>query len=117
LLVGFTYSYWDGNPDDQNSISGYVFNLGSRLVTWDCKKQQAIVLSSTKVEYRATVNAIQEALWLPHILLEFGFQHQHPTTLWCDNQSAIKLTKYPFQHQHRKHIELHVHLIINLIHY
>ena len=43
-------------------------------------------------------------------------QHQHPNSLWCDNQSAINLTKDPVQHQHRKHIELHVHFIINLIH-
>jgi hypothetical protein len=55
-------------------------------------------------------------MWLRHILLEFGFHHQHPTILWCDNQSAIKLTKDPVQHQCRKHIEIHMHFIIKLIH-
>jgi hypothetical protein len=55
-------------------------------------------------------------LWLRHILLEFGFQQQHPTSLWCDNQSAIKLVKDPVQHHHNKHIELHMHFIKNLIH-
>jgi hypothetical protein len=43
-------------------------------------------------------------------------QHQHPTSLWCDNQSAIKLAKYPIQHQHSKHIELHMHVIRKLNH-
>jgi hypothetical protein len=62
------------------------------------------------------VNASQEALWLQQILLEFGFQQQHLTTLWCDNQSAIKLIKDPVQHQCNKHIELHMHFIKNLIH-
>jgi hypothetical protein len=62
------------------------------------------------------VNPSQEALWLRQILSEFGFQHQHPTSLWCDNQSAIKLTKYPFQHHHSKHIELHMHFIRKIIH-
>ena len=38
--------------------------LGSGPVTWACKKQQALALSSAKVEYRAAVNASQEALWL-----------------------------------------------------
>ena len=37
-------------------------------------------------------------------------------TLWCDNQSAIKLAKHPIQHQHRKHIELHIHFIRKIIH-
>jgi hypothetical protein len=69
------------DPDDQKSIAGYVFSLGSRPITWACKKQLALALSSTKEEYRAMVNASQEALWLQQILSEFGFQQQHPTTL------------------------------------
>ena len=68
LLVGFTDSDWAGNPDDRKSTAGYVFNLGSGLVTWACKKQQAIALSSTEAKYRAMVNASQEALWLQQIL-------------------------------------------------
>jgi transposase InsO family protein len=116
LLVGFTDSDWAGDPDDRKSTAGYVFSLGSGPVTWACKKQQAIALSSAEAEYRAAVNASQEALWLRQILSEFGFQHQHPTRLWCDNQSSIKLAKDPVQHQRSKHIELHMHFIRNLIH-
>jgi hypothetical protein len=98
LLVSFTNSYWVSDPDDQKSTVGYVFRIGSVPVTWACKKQQAIALSSVEAEYRAMVNASQEARWLRQILSKFGFQHQHPTSLWCDNQSAIKLTKDPVQH-------------------
>eukprot|EP00253_Pinus_taeda_P020745 PITA_20745 len=85
-------------------------------ITWACKKQGAISLSSAEAEYRGTVEASKEALWLRQILSEFVFQQQHLTTLWCDNQSAIKLHKDPVQHQHRKHIELHMHFIRKLIH-
>ena len=46
------------------SLSGYVFSVGSGPVTWACKKQQALALSSVEAEYRATVNASKEALWL-----------------------------------------------------
>jgi hypothetical protein len=45
-----------------------------------------------------------------------GFQQQYLTTLWCDNQSAIKLAKYPVQHQHNKHIEIHMYFIRKIIH-
>jgi hypothetical protein len=62
------------------------------------------------------VNESQEALWLRQILSEFGFQQQHPTSLWCDNQCAIKLTKDPVQHQCNKYIELHMHFIRKIIH-
>ena len=92
-MVGFTDSDWADDPDDRNSTAGYVFNMGSGPVTWACKKQQALALSSAKAEYRAAINASQEALWHQQILSEFGFEQQQPTPLWCNNQSAIKLTK------------------------
>ena len=47
---------------------------------------------------------------------QFGFEQQQPTPLWCDNQSAIKISKDPVLHQRRKHIELHMHFIKNLVH-
>eukprot|EP00253_Pinus_taeda_P015125 PITA_15125 len=116
LLVGFTNSHWAGDPDDRKSTAGYVFSLGSGPITWACKKQGAISLSSVEAEYRGAVEASKEALWLRQILSEFGFQQHHPTTLWCDNQSAIQLCKDPVQNQRSKHIELHMHFIRNLIH-
>eukprot|EP00253_Pinus_taeda_P031640 PITA_31640 len=80
------------------------------------KKAPSAWTYSGEAEYCGVVEASKEALWLHHILLEFGFQQQHPTALWCDNQSAIRLWKDPVQHQHKKRIELHMHLIRKLIH-
>eukprot|EP00253_Pinus_taeda_P015523 PITA_15523 len=112
----FHDSDWADDPDDQKSIAAYVFTLGFGPITWACKKQSAISLSLVEVEYRGTVEASKEALWLHEIPSEFGFQQEHPTTLWCDNQSAIQLCKDPVQHQRNKHIEIHMHLIRKLIH-
>eukprot|EP00253_Pinus_taeda_P004664 PITA_04664 len=116
LLVGFTDSDWAADLDDRKSTVGYVFTLGSGPFTWACKKKSAISLSSVDVEYHGVVEASKEALWLHQILSEFGFQQQLPTTLLCDNQSAIQLCKDPIQHQYKKHIELHMHFIRKLIH-
>jgi hypothetical protein len=115
-LVGFTDSYWAGDPDDQKSTTGYVFSLGLGPVTWACKKQQAIHFLHQKQSTKQTVNASQESLWLRQILSEFGFKQQHLTILWCDNQSAIKLAKDPSSTSASKNIEIHMHFIINLIH-
>eukprot|EP00253_Pinus_taeda_P031088 PITA_31088 len=90
LLVGFTDSDWAGDPDDRKSTA--------------------------EAEYCGAVEASREALWLRQILSEFGFEQQHPSTLWCDNQSAIQLCKDPVQHQRSKLIELHMHFIRKLIH-
>eukprot|EP00253_Pinus_taeda_P007210 PITA_07210 len=98
LLVCFTDFDWAGDLDNRKCIAGYVFTLGSGPITWACKKQSAISLSSAEVEYRGVIEASKEALWLRQILSEFGFQQQHPTTLWCDNESAIQLCKDRVQH-------------------
>eukprot|EP00253_Pinus_taeda_P025111 PITA_25111 len=116
LLVSFTDFDWIGDPDDRKSTVGYVFTLGFGPIIWACKKQGAISLSLAEAKYRGDVEASKEALWLLQILLEFGFQLQHLTTLWCDNHSAIQLCKDSVQHQCRKHIELHMHFIRKLIH-
>eukprot|EP00253_Pinus_taeda_P026001 PITA_26001 len=122
-IHGFVDVDWAGDLDQRRFTSGYVFNLFGgavswmRPITWACKKRAAISLSSAEAEYRGAVEASKEALWLRQILSDFGFEQQHPTTLWCDNQSAIQLCKDPVQHQHNKHIELHMHFIRKLIHY
>eukprot|EP00253_Pinus_taeda_P036077 PITA_36077 len=64
LLVGFTSSDWASDLDDRKSTAGYVFTLGSGPITWACKKQSAISLSSTEAEYCGVVEASKEALWL-----------------------------------------------------
>jgi hypothetical protein len=33
-LTGYSDSDWAGNPDDQISTTGYVFGIGSRVVSW-----------------------------------------------------------------------------------
>ena len=81
MLIGFTDFDWAGDPDDRKSTAGYVFTLGSRPITWSCKKQSAISLSSAEAKYRGAVEASKEAMWLCQILSEFGLHQQHPTTL------------------------------------
>jgi hypothetical protein len=64
-----------------------------------------------EAKYQVVDHASQEAMWLQQILSEFRFKQQHPTTLWCDNQSVIDIAKDLAQHQYIKHIELHMHFI------
>ena len=64
MLVGFTDSNWAGDPDDRKYTVGYVFIMGSRPITWACRKQQALALPLAEAEYQAAVNSSQEALWL-----------------------------------------------------
>eukprot|EP00253_Pinus_taeda_P035046 PITA_35046 len=116
FVVGLIARFMQTPRESNWKVAKRILRYVRGPITWACKKQGAISLSSAEAKYRGVVEASKEALWLRQIVSEFGFQQQHPTTLWCDNQSAIQLCKDPFQHQRSKHIELHMHFIGNLIH-
>ena len=67
-LHGFTYSDWEGSAEDRKSTSGCCFSLGSSMISWFCRKQFSIALSTTEVEYIATCSACSVAVWLRKML-------------------------------------------------
>lgn len=50
-------------------LSGTMF-IDGKLVSWKSKKQDTVVRSSVKVEYRAMVSAACERLWLKQLTKE-----------------------------------------------
>ena len=73
-------------------------------------------MSSAEAEYRGAVNACIQAVWLQDILLEFDLGSTLSTVLFCDNQSAIKISIDPVTMQRTKHVEIHMHYIRELMH-
>jgi len=67
-------------------------------------------------EYRGAVNACIQAVWLQGILSEFDLGSTLSTILFCDNQSAIKISTDPVTRQRTKHVDIHMHYIRELVH-
>ena len=61
-LVRFSDTNWVGNCDDRKSTSGGCFFLGNNLVSWFCKKQNSISLSTAEAEYIATGSACTQLM-------------------------------------------------------
>lgn len=114
-LAGFTDSDWAGSIDDRKSTSGYVFCIGSKIISWSSKKQKTIALSSAEAEYIAATDAACEAVWLRRILGDLQQKQMDPTIIYCDNMSAIAMTKNPVFHARTKHIKLRHHFIRSLV--
>ncbi|KAL0418687.1 UNVERIFIED_CONTAM: Retrovirus-related Pol polyprotein from transposon RE1 [Sesamum radiatum] len=108
-LVGYTDSDWAGSVDDMKSTSGYTFSLGSGIFSWASKKQATVAQSSTEAEYIAAAATSNQAIWLRRILEDIGEKQEEPTTIYCDNKSAIAITKNPVQHSRTKHIDIKYH--------
>jgi hypothetical protein len=65
-----------------------------------------MALSSTKYEYMSFSKTAIEAIWLRCLLSSLSHPQTLPTTIYCDNQSAIKLTENPKFHDRSKHIDI-----------
>eukprot|EP00253_Pinus_taeda_P032312 PITA_32312 len=115
ILSGYTNSHWASSIDDRKSTAGYMFSLGSDVVPWTSKKQQAVALSSTEAEYRGAVKASCESVWLRRMLADMHVSQTSPTPLFCDNQGVLKLAKNPVFHERTKHVETHCHYIRQLV--
>ncbi len=59
----------------------------------------------------AAGHCAKEALWLRNMLSGLGIPSTDLTTLYCDNQGAIALTKDASYHSHSKHIDVAHHFI------
>ena len=113
-LACFSDADWAGNADDRKSTSGGCFFLGNNLVSWHSKKQNSISLSTAEAEYIAAGSCCTQLLWLKQMLIDYGFD-LGVLTIFCDNTSAINISKNPVQHSRTKHIDIRHHFIRELV--
>jgi hypothetical protein len=109
-LISYSDADFAGNKSDRKSTSGTCHLLGHSLVSWFSKKQNSVSLSTTEAEYIAASLACTQVLWMKQTLKDFGLSYS-TTTIYCDNTSAINLSKNPIQHSRTKHIEIRHHFL------
>ena len=91
-----------------------MFYVRTGAVSWSSKKQQIVSLSTTKVEFIVATACACQAIWLRRILEELQFKQVEATTVFCDNNSAIKLFKNPVLHGRSKHIDVKYYFLRDL---
>ncbi|XP_019091415.1 PREDICTED: uncharacterized protein LOC109128812 [Camelina sativa] len=114
-LVGYVDSDYAGDVDDFKSTFEYVFMLGGGAVSWVSKKQPIVTLSTTEAEFVSVAYGACHAVWLRNIMAEIGSEQKEGTTMFCDNSSAIKLSKNPVLHGRSKHIHVRFHYLRELV--
>ena len=97
--------YSDSDWATRHSTSGFVFQYCRAAVSWGCKKQATIALSSCEAEIVAASEAAKEGVYLKAFLSELGLAPSGPVPLAVDNQSAINVAYNPEHHARVKHIE------------
>nr|GEV59830.1 copia protein [Tanacetum cinerariifolium] len=79
-----------GDYVDHKSTSGVCTFMGCCLTSWFSKKQTALAISTTEVEYVSVKKACQQALWMKQALVDYGIRLDN-IPIMCDNKGAIDL--------------------------
>lgn len=84
-IFGYADANWAEDKTDWKSNSGYIFLVNGGVVSWACRKQTCVALSTTEAEFIALSSACQEALWLHRILDNMKFPIGETITIYEDN--------------------------------
>ena len=78
------------------------------------KKQNFILLSTIEAEYVVAGSYCTQLLWMQKFLHDYSICQEH-LTIYCDNTSAINISKNPVQDSWTKHIEIRHYFIRELV--
>jgi hypothetical protein len=109
-VTGYCDSDWGGDLVTRTT-TGYCVFVNNNLVSWNTKKQQTVATPSAEAEVMASVEVVKEVKWLQQMLSELGCTVKTPTIVFCDNQSAIRISEKDVQHDRTKHIDIKYHFV------
>ncbi|KAL8102962.1 hypothetical protein AgCh_027481 [Apium graveolens] len=95
---------------DRKSTSVACEFLGDRLVAWHSKKQTYVALPTAEGEYIAAGSCRAQILWMQQTLQDFGISFSN-IPIYCDNTSAINISKNAVMHSRTKHIDVRHHFL------
>lgn len=79
-------------------------------MAWSSKKQPVVTLSTTEAEFIVATSCAFQSVRMQRVLGKLGL-NQSKCTIFCDNSSAIKLSKNPVMHGRSKHIDIRFHFL------
>ncbi|GKA73451.1 hypothetical protein Tco_0779753 [Tanacetum coccineum] len=109
-LKGYSDSDYAGSNIDRKITSGACQLLGGKLVCWSAKKQQSVAMSSAKAEYVAATGCCANILWMKSQLTNYDIIYEK-VPIFCNNTSAIAISKNPVLQSRTKHIDIRYHFI------
>lgn len=105
----YSDSDWASDIDKRRSCAGQTIIMSNAAISWSSKRQCTVALSSTEAEYMALSSAVCDVIWTQQLAAEIDIKFQCKTKIYCDNESAIKLSLSDAFRPRTKHIDIRYH--------
>ena len=113
VLYTYTDASWASDRDDRKSFSGFVTFLCGIPLSWGCKKQSSVALSSMEAEFMGVVHCLKDTRWLSGIYRNFNpvRDDQNVPVVFSDSLDAINFSKNQMETSATKHIDIRYHFV------
>ncbi|GMF60978.1 unnamed protein product [Phytophthora fragariaefolia] len=105
-FVAYSDADFAADKEDRKSVTGGLVTMDGMPVSWTCKKQGGVSLSTMEAEYTAASVMATELLGVLELLGELNVKHVVPMTLRVDNQAALKQLEGEGASEKAKHIDV-----------
>ena len=113
-LLGYTDAD-RASQEGHRAVSGYAFLIDGSAISWSSRKQELVTLSTAEAEYVAATHTVKECIWLRCLIGELFPSLIPQTTVYCDNQAALRLAIDDNYHARTKHIDVRYHFIRQVV--
>lgn len=98
----FIDSDWAEDETDSKSLYGYVAMLANGPINWGFKKQTSVTLLIMEAEYTRLSETAKEIIYLKSLLLHMNLSKlvSNEVSVYCDNKSAVQLSKNNVFHRY-----------------
>ncbi len=105
-LSAYSDAAYGDCKDDGKSTSGHVVFMDRGAVTWSCRKQPVVAQATMESELVGANLAGRDVVHIRTAMDELGRPQLSPTTLFVDNQAAIKVASEQDYMGRAKHMQL-----------
>jgi hypothetical protein len=114
-LIAYSDANWAEDKVTRKSNSGYMCCINGGPISWCCRRQNLVALSSTEAEYIALSETCKEVLWIKSLIKFFDIITTEPICVFTDSQSCMKMINNDKFSNRTKHIETKYHFSKSLI--
>ncbi|GMF18948.1 unnamed protein product [Phytophthora fragariaefolia] len=89
-VVAYSDADFAADKEDRKSVTGGLVTVDGKPVSWTCRKQGGVSLSTMEAEYTAASVMATVLLGVRELLGELRVKHEVPMALRVENQAALK---------------------------